>query len=58
MLINWLSFISQFVVAVMECSDVTVVESVRNAIVQCTRSGATFSSVSFNVTTVDGTATG
>ena len=49
---------SQFVVSVMECSDVTVVESVGNAVVQCTRSGATFSSVSFNVTTVDGTATG
>ena len=49
---------SQFVVAVMQCSDVTVVESNGNAIVQCTRSGATFSSVSFSVITVDGTATG
>ena len=49
---------SQFVVAVMECSNVTVVESVGNAIVQCIRSGATFSSVSFNVRTFDGTATG
>ena len=49
---------SQFIVSIMECSDVTVVESVGNAIVQCTRSGVTFSSVSFNVTTVDGTATG
>ena len=49
---------SQFVVAIIKCRDITVVESVGNAVVQCTRSGATFSSVSFNVTTVDGTATG
>ena len=49
---------SQFVVTVMECSDITVVESDGNAVVQCTRSEATFSSVSFNVITVDGTATG
>ena len=56
--INSILFMSRFVVAVMQCSDVTVIESDGNAIVQCTRSGAIFCSVSFNVTTVDGTATG
>ena len=42
----------------IECSDIKVVESDGNAIIQCTRIGATFGSVSFNVTTVNGTATG
>ena len=57
-IVNSILFMSQFVVPVMQCCDVTVIESDGNAIVRCTRSGATFSSVSFSVTTVDGTATG
>ena len=49
---------SQFLVARVQCNDVRVVESAGNAIVQCERSGSIVCSLSFNFTTVDGTAAG
>ena len=50
-IVNLILFMSQFVVAIMQCDDARIIESGGNAIVQCTRSGATFSSVSFSVST-------
>ena len=49
---------SQFVVAIIQCSDVTVLESAGIATVQCERRGPFFSNVSFTSITVNGTATG
>ena len=49
---------SQSAVARIQCSDARVVESAGSIIVQCERSGSLSGSVSFNVTTRDGTATG